>query len=348
MKKTLKYILTILLALIAVPVLILGYFTITDYKPALTKKLEIRGTAGNTAIPDTFSVVTWNIGYCGLGKEQDFFFDGGQNVRPTRELYDTYESGMLRTVSGFSNHDFILLQEVDVSSRRSYKHNQVTLISGQQKDFQSTFAYNYRSQFVPQPISNPYGKAFGGILTLSRYPLKESVRHRLAEDAAWPVGLFMLKRCFTANRLDLPQGKQLVIVNLHLSAYDDGTVKQRQMNDLAKFLLAEYEAGNYVLAGGDWNQFPPGYVLEKKGKIGVAEISVPDNYPAPGWHWVSDLSVPSNRSLERPFDALTSQTLILDYFLASPNIEVLSVQGMDAGFAFSDHNPVEARFRLIR
>ncbi len=48
--------------------------------------------------------------------------------------------------------------------------------------------------------------------------------------------------------------KELVLVNLHLEAYDDGDGKAAQTQQLKKLLEEETEKGNYVIAGGDFNQ----------------------------------------------------------------------------------------------
>ena len=48
--------------------------------------------------------------------------------------------------------------------------------------------------------------------------------------------------------------KELVIVNVHLEAYDSGEGKEAQTKMLAELLKKEQEAGNYVIAGGDFNQ----------------------------------------------------------------------------------------------
>mgnify|MGYP002241508406 CR=1 FL=1 len=48
--------------------------------------------------------------------------------------------------------------------------------------------------------------------------------------------------------------KELVIINFHLEAYDSGEGKIAQSKKLAKKLQEEYEKGNYVIAGGDFNQ----------------------------------------------------------------------------------------------
>lgn len=45
--------------------------------------------------------------------------------------------------------------------------------------------------------------------------------------------------------------KELVIINLHLEAYDDGEGKAEMMRGIMEEELAK---GNYVIAGGDFNQ----------------------------------------------------------------------------------------------
>ena len=52
--------------------------------------------------------------------------------------------------------------------------------------------------------------------------------------------------------------KQLVLVDLHLEAYDSGEGKIAQTRQLMGFLEDEYLKGNYVIAGGDFNQIFPG------------------------------------------------------------------------------------------
>lgn len=48
-------------------------------------------------------------------------------------------------------------------------------------------------------------------------------------------------------------------MNLHLEAYDDGEGKEAQTAMLLQILQEEYVKGNYVIAGGDFNQsFPDG------------------------------------------------------------------------------------------
>ena len=102
------------------------------------------------------------------------------------------------------------------------------------------------------------------------------------------------------------------------------------------------DRGNYVVAGGDFNQTFPGTL--EKWPIGEGDVWAPvvleaESLPE-GWSYVYDDSSPTCRLLDAPYDSGTSQHYVLDGFIVSPNVEVLSVQTQDLGFKYSDHNPV--------
>jgi endonuclease/exonuclease/phosphatase family metal-dependent hydrolase len=349
--KTLKKLLKVVGILILTIVLIfggfLGYMTMKDYKPKPVENAEIIYPKVNqpqrdTQVKDTLSFYTWNIGYCGLGKEQDFFFDGGKMVRPSKDLNKKYYDGIIESLKQLDTVDFLFLQEADRGSKRSYFSDQVMHIAESCPEYYCAYATNYKSSFVPQPVSNPYGKCYGGLVTLSRATPKSATRFSLAPDAGWPTGLFMLKRCYMEFRYPMENGKELVVINQHLSAYDDGTVKQRQMDTLKVKLLAEYKKGNFVVVGGDWNTYPPGYKsnLKAAGKDGVVEKSMEANYPEQGWKYVYDASTGSNRKLYEPYVKGRTDEVVIDYFLLSPNIYSISCKTVDLGFENSDHQPV--------
>ena len=81
-KKILKALLALLLVAVTGFVGIIVYAIISDYKP---KEKEIVSPDVKTEIlNDTmeFPLLTWNIGYCGMDKEMDFFYDGGTGFYP--------------------------------------------------------------------------------------------------------------------------------------------------------------------------------------------------------------------------------------------------------------------------
>ena len=42
-----------------------------------------------------------------------------------------------------------------------------------------------------------------------------------------------------------------------------------------------------------------------------------------------------------------TQYYVIDGFITSPNVELISVETRDAGFEFADHNPVQLKVKLI-
>ena len=207
------------------------------------------------------------------------------------------------------------------------------------------YALNFSTKYVPYPWP-PIGGVQSGLLSSSGYPISEATRISLPCPFSWPMSMVNLKRCLLVSRIPIADSdKELVLVNLHLEAYDDGEGKLAQSKQLREFVEQEYRKGNYVVAGGDWNQvFPesetawpnthkelwePGYLDEKE----LAE----------GWRYVWDAAVPSCRLLNQPYDPAdqeNTQYYVIDGFLVSPNVTVESVETLDEGFEYSDHNPV--------
>ena len=61
-----------------------------------------------------------------------------------------------------------------------------------------------------------------------------------------------------------------------------------------------------------------------------------------GWQFAYDLSTPSCRLLNEPYDAASQNTqfYVIDGFILSPNVQLNSVETKDAAFGYTDHNPV--------
>jgi endonuclease/exonuclease/phosphatase family metal-dependent hydrolase len=158
----------------------------------------------------------------------------------------------------------------------------------------------------------------------------------------------MLKRCFLISRFKAENGKELVLINLHNSAFDDAEeLRKEELKQLREIIEAEYQNGNYVVAGGDWNQNPPNYNSKIVKKYNAKIVRPIDNdYLPEEWTWAYDPEAPTNRDVNEPFDPKTTNTTIIDYFIISPNIEVLEVKTIDQGFEYSDHQPVIIKLNL--
>ena len=118
---------------------------------------------------------------------------------------------------------------------------------------------------------------------------------------------------------------------------------------LKEFVLNEFGKGNYVVVGGDWNQCAPGFDANTfwKSDVDIAENSNVDAAFMPtGWTWAYDNTVPTNRSLLFPLDLEKTDRTVIDYYLVSPNLEVLQLKNIDMQFKFSDHQPVFLQVKI--
>ncbi|RPH32947.1 MAG: endonuclease/exonuclease/phosphatase family protein [Bacteroidales bacterium] len=327
----------------------IAYSTISYYNPP--QELLICQTSNPDTIPcnTEMSIESWNIGYAGLGDNMDFFYDSGKKVRDTYERTLINLDSITRFIKNGTASAFYLIQEIDIDSKRSYNINEMDIILAL-KRYNSAFAPNYLVKFVPIPPSSPLGKVSSGVMNLSRYKPISSTRYGYPGQFGWPNRLFNLRRCMLANRYPTKNGKEFIIINTHMSAFDDGSLKKQEMQYLKDFILIEYIKGNYVVVGGDWNQAPPHYRLNTFGEgykvefFKLTNIS-PDFMPTE-WKWVFDPNYPTNRYLNEPYTVGKTFSSIIDFFLVSPNIEVLDSRTINLNFRYSDHNPISMKFNL--
>jgi endonuclease/exonuclease/phosphatase family metal-dependent hydrolase len=352
--KTLKVVLIAIAVFVICFACLLVYTMISDYKPGEEEMISKSDSVSVLNDSLTYSFLTWNIGYAGLDKDMDFFYDGGtKSITPEPNCLDNI-SGIEEFLASNDTVDFICIQEVDKKSKRSYRINEYDSISKRLPDYYSFFAINYKVPFVPLPISKPMGKVLSGIAVFSKYIPESSTRYSLPGDFGFPVQLFQLDRCFIVNRYKLNNGKELVLINTHNEAFDkSGNIRRAQMERLKAFVLDEYNSGNYIVAGGDWNQYPPDFKPVFRGNKGftgqVGNFNlrgIESGFMPEGWKWIYDPETPSFRTVMNSYNPATTPVSICDIFLISPNINPVSVKCHNLGFANSDHNPVIIKVKL--
>lgn len=352
-KKIKKLIFIILIPIILFGLYVIGqlvYGTITDYKAPPKKYINSEGNGIEISSNDSvFSFLIWNIGFGGLGSEISFFYDGGETVITPNDLQEKYFKGITKILQKNKDLDFILLQEVDSFSNRTHFLNQHQKLAQLLQNKENNFAINYKVQFVPIPIFNPLGKMNAGLSSFSKYKNKEAIRYALPGELSWPNQMYLLDRCLLFQRFSLPNNKDLIVINTHKSAYDNGTVKEQQMNYLRDIILKEYELGNYVVVGGDWNQCPPNFntrTFVKNPNDPEYNYNIDFDFMPEDWLWIYDPKTPTNRKLNQVFDPETSFQTIIDFYLISPNLQAIKVETINTDFAFSDHQPVKLRVKI--
>jgi len=361
--KILKVLSKIILALIIIAAIFVGTLTVFEYKPEDLESVEILNNQNDKInLDQVYQIMTFNIGYAGLGKDEDFVMDGGQKGRAdSLSVVNGYFDG-IKSILEDHPSDFYLLQEVDKKARRSYNLNQVEGITetlGQ--TYSSQYALNFKSIFVPFPLSltDYIGPVESGIQTLTKFQGTTSERHQFPGEFSWPLRVANLKRAMMVSAFDIDQSdKQLMIVNLHMSAYDsDGSLRDQEMAYLKTFLEEQKVLGNYVVVGGDFNQtFPEAANLYPVGSNFYEAYTIEDDFMPDGYRFEVDLSHPTCRLLNQPYDkeSANTQYYLIDGFIVSDNIELTKVEQealydvmtINHEFLYSDHNPVVMKFKL--
>lgn len=349
-KKIFKVVGILAAAVAALLAVLVIFLTVTEFKPEDREAASFIITDNKTSTAQAdheFTVFSWNTGYGGLGKESDFFMDGGEMVNPpSQEVVEKNMDGIAAYMQS-QDADAWLLQEVDVNSSRTDGLAQYEFYRSK-LNANGAFAYNYKCAFVPIPLP-PMGRVESGIETITQYAMDtDAQRISLPCPFSWPTSAANLKRCLLVTRMPLEgSDKEVVFVNLHLEAYDDGEGKTAQTKVLMEVLQKEYEKGNYVIAGGDFNQTFPG-ALENY-PIADAEKWTPgtldESTLSEGWEFAYDAENPTCRLLDQPY-CEDCQLYVIDGFIISPNINVEEVETVDLDFEFSDHNPVKLKFTL--
>jgi hypothetical protein len=349
-----KIVLWSLVGMVAAVGLYLGVMTATDYHPSVDhpEKLIVKDNS-NSLAPSELKILDWNIGYCGLGAEADFFMDGGtSSLAKSKEYVLNHLTNIIKFLKS-QNADVYNIQEIGVSSRRSYHVNQLESFDATFTGYSKTFAYNYKSLWVPVPLTNPMGDVNAGLITLNKYKVIESYRYQYPGNYPWPINTVQLDRCFIVQYVPIKDSdKYWVIINSHNSAYDKGgKLRKQQLDFLKNFILKEYQKGNYVVVGADWNHVLPG-VDDTKFKyteqIPDWRVVFPSDWTPKGWKWGVETSIPTCRSDRTPYKKGVNFVTIIDGFLVSPNVEIKNVKGFDLGFKDSDHNPVEIVVKAIK
>ena len=313
-----------------------------DGEDALGSSHSEAAAKNNVAqISDSLKIVTWNIGYGGLGSNMDFFYDGGTQIRDTEARTMRNLGGILAEMKAM-DADIYLLQEVDECSRRTYRINELAMLQAAFPEYHLYFACNYRSFFVPIPLRSPMGKVASGLVILSRYRAEKVERLAYPSRFPFPVSLFNLKRCLLAATFRLPDGGLLAVGNTHNTAYDAGGMREQETGFLAFWIDSLQSQGVKVLVGGDWNQYPPAYVPGEDETANPHFSVAPLRFSAfdANGRIVYDSSGKTLRYLDKPYSRNSTLT-VTDYFYVSHSLSSSDARLCgNVGFSCSDHRPV--------
>lgn len=193
-----------------------------------------------------FSIVTYNLGY----------LSGMTNNLPVERPKSLFDENLKKVTTEFKkiDADILAFQEIDYDSKRSYHVNQQNEIS--------RLGYNYYGQninwdkkYVPfpyYPFSLHFGKILSGQSILSKYPILEQERIVLERNKKNPFyyDSFYIERLAQVCKIEI-KDQVLVLINVHLEAYDQET-RKKQMKYI-KNLYLKYHNDYATILLGDFN-----------------------------------------------------------------------------------------------
>lgn len=370
MNKIIKKILLTIISILTTLLVIVGcyvlYISLQFYRIEDKTSLTINNQQEEIIKTNqTYTISTYNIGFGAYSREFTFFMDSGylngkKITGKSAKAKDKNEvlkntNGAISIIESF-NPDIMFFQEVDVKSTRSYKVNQVEMIKNNFPNYASCFASNFHSAYLFYPIFDNHGKVNSGLLTLNRFKTNSSTRYKLPIDESFPTKFFDLDRCFMLERLPIENSeKELVLINIHMSAYDKGGVyRKKQLELLNSILKIEKEKENYVIVGGDFNHD----VADTVGKFETKQpkpdwvATIEESDIETGYKLATSSKNPTCRAAEMPYEKGVNYIVTIDGFIVSENISIESVDNIvslnneDISFMYSDHNAVIFKFKL--
>ncbi len=248
---------------------ILGVLLILGCEPFVTEfedlsnalMYEADSKSNETYDSGNVKVVTWNIRF-GIARFPFFGDSCGDDVILDD---DTIEKNMAAIADSLNaiDADIVLLQEVDVSSKRTGYMDQVQYLLDNTNLNYGCYASMWKADFIP---SDGIGRIDAGNAILSKYELTdaERIQLRLRTDQDGLTQYFYLRRNILKAKIPtLTQGsKDFYAVDVHATAFATDDTKQQHIDKYVETLAEIQSSGDYFVTGGDLNSVPPGSVTD--------------------------------------------------------------------------------------
>jgi endonuclease/exonuclease/phosphatase family metal-dependent hydrolase len=204
---------------------------------------------------DTLTVMTWNIRFA-AGRYTPWFGDscGDRVLLSESEVLVTLEK--LAEKINVVKPDILLLQEVDVKSKRTAYIDEVQWLLNHTYLNYAAYASSWQAQMIP---SDGLGRMDMGNAILSRWPILEHERIQLPQrgDQDALTRYFYLQRNFLKTRIALPGHEDFFVINLHADAFSTDDTKRKHIERFKEELDKLDGEGALFIAGGDFNMLPP-------------------------------------------------------------------------------------------
>lgn len=271
-----------------------------------------------------FSIATYNIGY----------LSGMTNNLPIAKPKELFDQNLQKVLdeTKIVAPDIIAFQEIDYNASRSYYVNQEEEIANLGYPFRAK-TINWDQRYLPfpyWPVSMHFGKVVSGQSIISKYRLKEQQRIVLPRVANAPFyrDAFYLERLAQVVKVVL-NGKEVILINVHLEAFDKET-RVQQFQEVLK-LFNGYKESYPTILLGDFNSRARNEKSIVQKMFGMKNVG----------NAAFDLN-----NLSNTFDTKNPYERIDYIFYTKNSIEYISGKVLDDFQQASDHLPVLMEFKL--
>jgi endonuclease/exonuclease/phosphatase family metal-dependent hydrolase len=354
MKKVFKIGGIVLLCIVLVIAGYVAYVFIDYHRLADNIQLDVKNAvSGPVKTNAVYTLTTYNVGFGAYSRDYSFFMDGGKYSWAYSKDEAIKNINGAAAVITAKDPDFAFFQEVDTDSTRSYHVDETELLGGHFPGYAAVYAQNYDSPFLMYPLLQPIGKSVSGIVTYSKFEITSSLRRSLPVESGF-TKLLDLDRCYDMTRIPVSNGKELILINLHLSAYTkDVTIGEAQLKQLFEDAKREYDAGNYVVIGGDFNKDILGdapQLFHTKTDVAnwakpLNKALIPIGFSALRPENAADIH-PTARDCDTGYKEGVTFVTAIDGFIISDNVTPVHEETINTDFMNSDHNPVLLQFSL--
>ncbi|RPH99305.1 MAG: hypothetical protein EHM72_11420 [Calditrichaeota bacterium] len=207
-------------------------------------------------VPAEIKAMTWNIRFA-AGRKIPWFGDscGDRVILTADEVYAALEN-LAKRINDVQP-DILLLQEVDVQSKRTAYIDQVQWLLDHTSLNYGAYATAWQAQYVP---SDGLGRMDMGNAVLSKWKIEDAERIGLPQrgDQDALTRYFYLQRNMIKTKIKVPGLEQFYVVNIHADAFSTDDTKRKHILRFKEELDRLSSTGALFIAGGDFNLLPPG------------------------------------------------------------------------------------------
>ena len=203
--------------------------------------------------PGSLLVMTWNVRF-GAARIPWFGDSCGGRVIMTNSEVIAHLENIADYINSVQS-DILLLQEVDVESKRSGYIDQVQWLLDNTYFNYGAYASMWQAQFIP---SDGLGRVDAGNAILSRWEITESERIQLPlrTDQDGLTQYFYLRRNILKTKIAVPNQNGFYAVCAHTTAFATDNTKQKHIEKFYE-TINSIDTNAVFIAGGDLNALTP-------------------------------------------------------------------------------------------